>query len=150
MTNIEDLAPDEALAKLLDKKVSVQTSATASHVIRAYDEGSRPNKGLGNEFIEITWNGGARSLTQPLGLYRGGLMLSVYVKTQDDGRAKKKLTKQIIAQCEKLVNNVSADGFFFKLDPNNVITPTTVNLTTGYSTTVLNVEWRVTDRIINN
>lgn len=150
MTNIEDLTPDEALAKLLDNKVSVQTSATASHVIRAYDEGSRPNKGLGDEFIEVTWNGGARSLTQPLGVYRGSLMLSVCVKTQDDGRAKKKLTKQIIAQCEKLINNVSSDGFFFKLDPNNVITPTTVNLTTGYSTKILNVEWHVTNEFINN
>lgn len=141
MMEIADLNPDVALAKLLDNNVTVQPSATASHVICAYDEGLRPNKGLGNEFIEITWNGGARSLTQPLGLYRGGLMLSVYVKTQDDGRAKKKLIKQIIAQCAQLVNNMSADGFFFNFDPTNVITPTTVNLTTGYSTTVLNVEW---------
>lgn len=150
MTNIEDLAPDEALVKLLNKKVSVKTSATASHVIRAYDEGSRPNKGLGDEFIEVTWNGGAESLTQPLGLYRGGLMLSVYVKTQDDGRAKKKLTRQIIAQCVHLVNNMSADGFFFKLNPENVVIPITVNLTTGYSTKTVNVKWRVTDEFINN
>lgn len=149
MTSIADLNPDVALAALLDGKVSVQTSATQSHTIRAYADEEKPNVGLGDEFIEVDWNGGARSLTRPLGVFRGNLALSIYVKTQNDGRAKKKLVRQIIAQCEGLVNNKVSDGFYFEFDPMNVITPTMVNLTTGYSTTVLNVEWHVTDEFIN-
>lgn len=150
MSKIADLTPDVALAALLDKVVTVKTSETESHSIRAYADEEKPNVGLDNEFIEVDWNGSARSLTRPLGVFRGNLALSIYVKTQTDGRAKKKLVRQIIAQCEELVNNKVSDGFYFEFDPLNVITPTTVNLTSGYSTTVLNVSWRVTDEFINN
>lgn len=150
MSTLADLTPDIVIASLLDKVVTVQTSATESHVIRAYADEDKPNVGLGDEFIEVDWNGSARSLTRPLGVFRGNLALSIYVKTQTDGRAKKKLVRQIIAQCEELVNGNVSDGFYFEFDPMNVITPTTVNLTSGYSTTVLNVSWRVTDEFINN
>lgn len=138
---IADLSPDISLAKLLDNKVSVQTSATQSHTIRAYGDKELPNKGIGDEFIDINWNGAARSVTWPLGLFNGSLLLTIWCKAQTDGRAKKKLIRQIISQVETLVNGVTIDGFYFKFAPYNVITPTTVNLTTGYSTTILNVEW---------
>lgn len=150
MSTLANLTPDIVLAALLDKVVTVQTSETESHVIRAYADEDKPNVGLGDEFIEVDWNGSARSLTRPIGVFRGNLALSIYVKTQTDGRAKKKLVRQIIAQCEELVNGKVSDGFYFEFDPMNVITPTTVNLTIGYSTTVLNVSWRVTDEFINN
>lgn len=142
MSTLADLTPDIVLAALLDKVVTVQTSETESHSIRTYADEEKPNVGLGDEFIEVDWNGGARSLTRPLGVFRGNLALSIYVKTQTDGRAKKKLVRQIIAQCEELVNGKTTRGFYFELDPMNVITPTTVNLTIGYSTTVLNVKWK--------
>lgn len=145
MSNLADLNPDVALASLLDGKVTVQTSATESHAIRAYGDEERPNKGVGNEFIDIEWNGAARSLTHPLGLYCGNLLLTIWCKAQPDGRAKKKLVRQIVSQVETLVNGKTADGFHFTFDPSQVITPTTTNLTTGYSTTILNVEWHVTD-----
>lgn len=150
MSTIADLTPDTALATLLDNIVKVQASETASHIIRAYADEEKPNVGLGDEFIEVDWNGSARSLTRPLGVFRGNLALSIYVKTQTDGRAKKKLVRQIISQCEELVNGKVNDGFYFEFDATNVITPTTVNLTSGYSTTVLNVSWRVTNEFINN
>lgn len=150
MSTLADLTPDIVLAALLDNVVSVQTSETESHFIRAYADEEKPNVGLDDEFIEVDWNGSARSLTKPLGVFRGNLALSIYVKTQTDGRAKKKLVRQIISQCEELVNNKVSDGFYFEFDPMNVITPTTVNLTSGYSTTVLNVSWRVTNEFINN
>lgn len=150
MSTLANLTPDIVLAALLDKVVTVQTSAIESHVIRAYADEDKPNVGLGDEFIEVDWNGSARSLTRPLGVFHGYLALTIYVKTQNDGRAKNKLVRQIIAQCEELVNGKVSDGFYFELDPMNVITPTTVNLTIGYSTTVLNVSWRVTDEFINN
>ena len=150
MSKLANLTPDTVLASLLDKVVTVQTSKTQSHVIRAYADEGKPNVGIGNEFIEIIWNGSARSLTRPLGLFRGNLALTISVKAQTDGRAKKKLVRQIISQCEELVNKKVSDGFYFEFDPMNVITPTTVNLISGYSTTVLNVSWRVTDEFINN
>lgn len=148
MNPIADLNPDVALAALLDGKVSVQTSATQSHTIRAYGDEGRPNKNLADEFIDVEWNGGAQSLTEDPALFRGNLLLTIWCKAQTDGRAKKKLVKQIVSQVAPLVHRKVSQGFFFRFDPTNVITPTTTNLTTGYSTTILNVEWHVTDEFL--
>lgn len=145
MKTIADLNPDMALALLLDGKVRVETSATESHTIRAYGDEERPNRNLGDEFIDIGWNGGARSLSQPLGLFSGNLALTIWCRTQPDGRAKKKIVRQIVGQISELAGGKCSQGFFFGFNPDNVITPTTVNLTTGYSTTVVNVEWHTTE-----
>lgn len=142
MNGIADLNPDMALAALLDGKVTVRTSATESHTIRAYADGERPNRNLADEFIDVKWNGGARSLTEDPALFRGNLMLTIWCKAQTDGRVKKKLVRQIVAQVTPLVHRKVSRGFVFTFDPNAVITPTTTNLTTGYSTTILNVKWR--------
>lgn len=143
MSTIADINPDQALAKLLDKKVKVQTSATQSHTIRCYGDGERPNKGLGDEFIEIGWNGSARSLTEEPALFRGNLLLTVWCKTFGDSRANKGRVREIVAQAAGAMNRaLTSGGYVFRFDPTAVITPTTTNLTTGYSTTILNVEWR--------
>lgn len=148
MNTIADLNPDAVLAALLDGKVRVQTSETDSHTIRAYGDEGRPNKNLADEFIDVEWNGGAQSLTEDPALFRGNLMLTIWCKAQTDGRAKKKLVKQIVSQVAPLVHRKVSQGFVFTFDPTNVITPTTTNLTTGYSTTILNVEWHVTDEFL--
>lgn len=142
MSTIADIAPDIVLAKLLDNKIKVQTSATQSHTIRTYDDESRSNKGVGDEWVDVEWNGVARSLTDDPALFRGNLLLTVWVKAQPDGRAKKKIVRQIVSQIAPLVHLAVAGGYVFRFDPSQVITPTTTNLTTGYSTTILNVEWR--------
>lgn len=142
MSTIADLTPDVVLTSLLDNKIKVQTSATQSHSIRAYADEERPNKNLADEFIDVEWNGGAQSLTEDPALFRGNLMLTIWCKAQTDGRAKKKLVKQIVSQVAPLVHRKVSQGFVFTFDPTNVITPTTTNLTTGYSTTILNVKWR--------
>ena len=142
MSTIADITPDIVLAKLLDNKIKVQTSATQSHTIRTYDDESRPNKGVGDEWVDVEWNGVARSLTDDPALFRGNLLLTVWVKAQPDGRAKKKIVRQIVSQIAPLVHPAVAGGYVFRFAPSQVITPTTTNLTTGYSTTILNVEWR--------
>lgn len=61
-------------------------------------------------------------------------------QTVNTGRVRK-----LLAQVSPLVHRKVSQGFVFSFDPTNVITPTTTNLTTGYSTTILNVEWHVID-----
>lgn len=141
---LDALTPDVALSEMLDSKVEVQTSATKKHAIRCYADGKQPNKGLGDEFLSVLWNGAAVALAQPTGLFRGNIALTVYCKTQGDGTVKTQRVRQILGQCHTLTDGKMSDGFFFRLDPTQVITPTTPNLTTGYSTTVINVEWRET------
>lgn len=146
MKQIFELTPDTALSRLLKGNVRVQTSATASRNVSVYADGERPNTKLPEELIEITWNGAARSVTKPLGFFRGNIALLIWVRTQPDGRAKKKIISQIINQCAELVNGKTSNGFYFELNPMNVIMPTTVNLSTAYSATTLNVEWHTTEK----
>lgn len=140
--NLNELTPDIALAELLDKKISVQVSATKSVPVRCYADGAQPNKDLGDEYVNILWNGSATARASQLGCMNGSLALVVLVKTQSNGTVKRNRVNNILAQCQQLASGVSNNGFFFKINPFQVITPTTTNLTTGYSTTIINVEWR--------
>jgi hypothetical protein len=49
--------------------------------------------------------------------------------------------RAIVAQIEELVNGKQSGDYFFELSI-TPITPITVNDTTGYGLTTLNVEWR--------
>lgn len=138
---LAELQPDVALAALLNEKVEVQTSATSKYAIKAYEQAKMPNKGLADEFLTIQWNGNARSRSNWLGLYQGQLALTINCKLQADNTAKTARIKQMIAQCQQLIHRQRLQGFVFSFNPMNVITPTTPNLTNGYSTTILNVDW---------
>ena len=144
MKKISDITPDTVLAGMLDNAVIVTTSKTQNHSVRAYGDGETPNTISDDEFISIGWNGNVQSVTFPVNIYRGNLILSIYVKTQSDGRVKKHITAQIVERCVRLIDGKAKEGYCFTLNPSNVITPTTVNLTTGYSTKILNVEWHTT------
>jgi len=138
---IAELTPDTALAALLDGKVEVQTSKTKKYAVRAYEQAKMPNKGLADEFLSVQWNGGARSRSERLGIYQGELVLTIYCKLQTDNTAKTHRIRQILEQCQGLIHRKRSQGIFFTFNPMNVIMPTTPNLTNGYSTTALNVEW---------
>ena len=144
MKEISEITPDTVLAGMLDNAVIVTTSKTQNHSVRAYGDGETPNTISDDEFISIGWNGNVQSVTFPVNIYKGNLTLSIYVKTQSDGRVKKHITAQIVERCVRLIDGKAKDGYCFTLNPSNVITPTTVNLTTGYSTKILNVEWHTT------
>lgn len=144
MKEISEITPDTVLAGMLDNAVIVTTSKTQNHSVRAYGDGETPNTISDDEFISIGWNGNVQSVTFPVNIYRGNLILSIYVKTQSDGRVKKHITAQIVERCVRLIDGKAKEGYCFTLNPSNVITPTTVNLTTGYSTKILNVEWHTT------
>lgn len=141
---LADLTPDASLANLLNKKVEVQTSATSKYAIEAYKQAEMPNTGLADEFITVQVNGVTRSLTRPLGCFKGYLALTIYCKSNPNGTAKSARIKQMVSKCVELADRKTSDGFFFEFDPTNVITPTTVNLTTGYATKTLNVAWHTT------
>lgn len=144
MKKISEITPDTVLAGMLDNAVIVTTSKTQNHSVRAYGDGETPNTISDDEFISIGWNGNVQSVTFPVNIYKGNLTLSIYVKTQSDGRVKKHITAQIVERCVRLIDGKAKEGYCFTLNPSNVITPTTVNLTTGYSTKILNVEWHTT------
>lgn len=145
MTNIADIQPDAELKQCLEGKITIQTSATDTTTLPVYRQGERPNTGLANEFIDININGVVRAMVHPLGLFRGNLAVSVYCKTQNNGVVKRNRVNAIVSQLEEYLKYRKIGKYFFELNPQNIITPTTINVTSGYSVTVLNVEWQMHD-----
>ena len=136
-----EIRPDLAIKALLEGQIVLQKSATESAVIDVYAQGERPNTGLASEFVEILFNGAVRSLTKPIGVLRGNVVVSVYVKSYEDGSVFQYRVDSIMKQIEEKVSYASSGDYFFEINPDNIITPTTVNMTSGYSTTILNIEW---------
>lgn len=136
-----EIRPDLALKTLLEGQIVLRKSATESVVIDVYAQGERPNTGLDSEFVEILFNGAVRSLTKPIGVLRGNVVVSVYVKSYEDGSVFQYRVDSIMKQIEEKVSSKESDGYFFEINPDNIITPTTTNIASGYSTTILNIEW---------
>lgn len=136
-----EIRPDIALKKLLEGKIILQRSETEFADIKVYAQGERPNDGLDTEFIEILINGLVRSVTKPLGFLKGNLALAVYVKAYDDGSVFQYRVDELLKLIEEKISNSTSEDYFFEINPDNIITPTTVNVSTGYSTTILNIEW---------
>lgn len=136
-----EIRPDIALKKLLEDNLILQRSETDFADVKVYAQGERPNDGLDSEFVEILLNGSIRSVTKPIGLLKSSIALAVYVKTYDDGSVFQYRVDALLKLIEEKVSNVVSGDYFFEINPDNIITPTTVNVTTGYSTTVLNIQW---------
>lgn len=136
-----EIRPDLALKSLLEGQIVLRKSATESVVIDVYAQGERPNTGLASEFVEILFNGSVRSLTKPIGVLRGNVVVSVYVKSYEDGSVFQYRVDSIMKQIEEKVSSASSGDYFFEINPDNIITPTTTNIASGYSTTILNIEW---------
>lgn len=143
MINIADIRPDAELKQLLEGKITIQLSAADYATLPVYQQGERPNTGLASEFIDININGVVRAKLQPLGLFYGNLAVSVYCKTYDNGAVNQIRVNSIVSQLEEYLKYRKSGRYFFELNPQNIITPTTINVTSGYSVTVLNVEWQM-------
>lgn len=139
---LSEVRADRVLAAALGGAVRVKTSATKERAMMVYAQGLQPQTQLPDEFAVIQSNGGVRSVTRPYGVFRGNLALTVYVKTNGDGTAKLNRVGDIIAQIEGMVHGKAIGEYYYELDLGNMITPTTTNLSRGYSMTVINVEWR--------
>lgn len=136
-----EIRPDIALKKLLEGNLILQRSETDFADVKVYAQGERPNDRLDSEFVEILLNGSIRSVTKPIGLLKSSIALAVYVKTYDDGSVFQYRVDALLKLIEEKVSNIVSGDYFFEINLDNIITPTTVNVTTGYSTTVLNIQW---------
>ena len=136
-----DIRPDLALKRLLEGSIVLQKSDSDTATIDVYAQGEAPHTGLASEFVEILINGAVRSITKPIGVLRGNLAVQVFVKSYENGSVFQYRIDSIVKQIEKKISNATSDGYFFEFNLDNIITPTTTSLTSGYSTQVLNVKW---------
>lgn len=142
--NIAYLNPDIALKALISDKIKVRVSDAEERLVKVYASGEQPNTNLADEFINVDWNGVTRSLTEPLGLFTGTLILTVWVKAYPDGRANKIVTRRIIEQVYTYVDRMTEGEYHYTIDADNVVMPITIDNSTGYSTMAINVRWHTT------
>jgi hypothetical protein len=138
---IKDLNPNQALKDLLIGKVNITLSESESRTVAIYKQGERPNVDLGDEFIDVLNNGIISSTTKPFGMFKGNLAVTLYCKANADGTAKLKRINSMLSQVESLVKDKKSGDYFFEFVPNNVITPITVDSTSGYAILVVNISW---------
>ena len=150
MINIADVQPDAELKKMLDGRIVIHTSDTDTATLKVYQHDERPNTELPDDFIDIMINGIVSSLTHPLGVFKGSVAVSVYCRTNSNGSVKRYRVSEIISQLDGLIKYVKSGDFFFNLNPDNIITPTSINVNSGYSVTVLNVEWRMNESKVDD
>lgn len=142
--SIATLNPDVALADVINDNVVIDDTAAKKRTVKAFSAHMQPNTDLPHEYISVYQNGIIESVTKPIGVYKGNLALAIFVETQSNGTIKFNRIHQIMEQLEAMVNEQTYGGFFYEFDPANVITPTTTNISTGYSTTIINATWHTT------
>jgi hypothetical protein len=144
MSTISKTASDKALVSLIKDRISVQLSESESRVVPVYRKGERPNTDSPEEFIEVHNNGIIQAITKPLGIYKGNIAIAVYCQAYPDETIKFNRVESLLGQIEDLVNCKTGNNIYFEVDNANLITPTTYDAESGYSITVLNVEWHTT------
>lgn len=143
---IAQLQPDVALAALLDGKIELDYGAKGGlQRLPCYADGAQPEKNPPQCFLSVGWNGGAEAVSDPPGIYRGNLLLQVCCRLLNLSATGQTVNRQrvarVLAQVEPLVHRRRSGAFVFGFSPGALVMPTTPNLTTGYSTTILNVRW---------
>ena len=72
-------------------------------------------------------------------------MVSLYSKLNDDGSVKKNRVSKLLKQFDDLIERKITTNYFYQYAPQRFITPTTPNITSGYSVTTLNLQWHTTN-----
>lgn len=107
-----------------------------------YADGEIPTTNVPDDFIEIFYNGNVDSITENRSIGRGYIAIALSCRLFEDGSVKNNRVRKILEQFEDRVDRVKSEHYFFKLTADGFITPTTADQASGYSTTILNVEWR--------
>lgn len=129
-------------------KVDIELKSLLSGIVAGtspvlvYAEGEMPTDKIPDDFIEILYNGPVDSITDDRFWGRGYMAIALSNRLSEDGSVKTNRVRKILEQFEARINKAKTEHYFFKLTPDGFITPTTANQTNGYSTTILNVEWR--------
>lgn len=159
MINPSAIAPDEELRdRLQQEDVSVGTGSGMTELVTIYGDWEKPTNDVPNDFIIVMNNGDFESYGNTVDYAEGYIMVSLYCKLNDDGSVKKNRVKKILQQLDGLFidpvtnsyKNLVTDNYTYKYALERFITPTTPNITSGYSITNLNLRWHTATKESNN
>lgn len=130
--------PDVELRDFLQGTI---IAGSKSEKVAVYGDWERPTNGVPADFIVIMLNGDVGGVGMDTPYADGYIMLSLYCKLNDDGSVKKSRIDNILSQFDDTIENLNTTHYFYKYASPQFITPTTPNITSGYSVTTLNLKW---------
>lgn len=135
------IQPDVELRDFLQGQIEVGLPGGGTASVVVYGDWERPTNEAPDDFIVIFLNGDVGGVGMDTPYAEGYLMVSLYSKLNDDGSVKKQRIRKILEQFDDAVERKATDHYFFHYDSDRFITPTTPNITSGYSVTTLNMRW---------
>ncbi len=148
MIPISSIHPDEELRDYLQDQIPVGMPGGESQMVTIYGDWERPTNEVPSDFIVVMLNGDIGGVGMDTNYADGYIMVSLYCKMNDDGSVKKQRVDKILAKFSELVDEkLLTEHFFYKYVAPRFITPTTPNVTSGYSVTTLNIYWHTRNNI---
>lgn len=136
--------PDVELRDYLQGAIDVVVSGGATEKVTVYGDWEKPTNDIPDDFVIIMNNGSPAGVGMDTPYAEGYVMVSLYCKLNDDGTVKKNRVEKILAQFDEDLDELLTENYFFKYPREQFITPTTPNVTSGYSVTTLNLRWTTT------
>jgi len=147
MIPISSIQPDVELRDFLQNKIRVGLPGGGSQMVTVYGDWERPTNEVPSDFLVVMLNGDIGGVGMDTNYAEGFIMVSLYSKMNDDGSIKKNRVSKLLAQFEELVERRLTEHYFYKYTSPRFITPTTPNITSGYSVTTLNLAWHTRNNI---
>lgn len=145
MFNPSSIQPDSELRDFLQGQIRVGLAGGGSRIVAVYGDWERPTNEVPDDFLVIMNNGDVGGVGMDTDYAEGYLMVSLYSKLNDDGSVKKNRVQKILRQFDDLIEKLITDNYYYRYDTSRFITPTTPNVTSGYSVTNLNLRWHTTN-----
>lgn len=147
MITPSSINPDEELRDFLQNKIRVGLAGGGSQMVTVYGDWERPTNDAPSDFMVVMLNGDVGGVGMDTPYAEGYLIVRLYCKMNDDGSVKKQRVRKILAQFDQLIERLLTEHYFYKYASPRFITPTTPNITSGYSVTALNLVWHTRNNI---
>lgn len=144
MLRPSSIHPDVELRDYLKDRIDVVVPGGRTEKVMVYGDWEKPTNDIPDDFVIIMNNGDIGGVGMDTLFAHGYVMVSLYCKLNEDGTVKKNRVERILAQFDEEINELCTENYFFKYPAQQFITPTTPNVTSGYSVTTLNLRWTTT------
>lgn len=141
MIRPSDIHPDVELREFLRGKIRVGLANGTSSVVTVYGDWEKPTNEVPDDFLIVMNNGDVGGVGMAVDYATGYVAVSLYCKLNDDGTVKKNRVTKILHQFDDIIERLQTASYYFRYASPQFITPTTPNITSGYSITTLNLIW---------
>lgn len=125
--------------------IHVGLSDGGQRTIAVFGDWEKPTNEVPDDFLIIMNNGDVGGLGMDINYANGYIAVSLYCKLNDDGTVKKNRITKILEQFDSIIERFCSANYFYRYASPQFITPTTPNITSGYSITTLNLVWHTTN-----